>query len=133
MKRLVLVLILLWPVAGYSRVAGYSPGDSPVAGDSLDGNFLMDLCDGTAPDEPNEDVAGVSICLGYLRGILDATVAWESWGHIKPKLICKPSGVTTGQLRQVFLKYMRQHPENWHLPGSVLMLNALKGAWPCKE
>ena len=34
------------------------------------------------------------------------------------------------QLRQVFLRTMRAHPEDWHLSASGLTANAFTAAWP---
>ncbi len=119
MKRLILVLTLLWPM---SLLGDYS------------GNDMMEYCDGTDVGEPKQHVVFAGTCFGYLIGIISANETLRESGQLKkPGRVCLAEGVTADQLRQVFLKHMRQHPENWHLPGSVLMLNALKGTWPCKE
>ncbi len=123
MKRLVLVLILLWPVA----VMGQKVGVFYV------GNELMELCEGTDTGEPKENIPKYNECVKYLSGISDATSTWQAWGNILPMEICVATGVTFEQLRQVFLKFMRQRPEEWHLAAASLMLSAYQEAWPCQS
>ena len=54
------------------------------------------------------------------------------WDKV-PLNICFPRGaVSVEQMRQVFLRYMRKHPEKWHLKGIVLTVLALSDAWPCQ-
>ena len=84
------------------------------------GNDLMDHC------EKDYDV-----CYWYLMGVADTTRTLSVWGGIKPPL-CDPVGTSGQQLRQVFLNWMRKHPQQWHLSASGLALNALGEAWPCK-
>jgi len=45
--------------------------------------------------------------------------------------ICKPSGVTVGQARMVFIRYAEKHPERLHENFHTLIKDSFKEAWPC--
>lgn len=62
--------------------------------------------------------------LAYVSGVYDATVG--DW-------FCPPSGVTTGQARDVVMNFLRMAAEDRNLPASTLSLAALSRAWPCKK
>jgi hypothetical protein len=79
----------------------------------MDGNRLMDLCS----DERNPDVG---ICYGYIEGVLDV---------VPEKDVCVPVGATVGQMKDIFMKSMRDNPEDRHLTASVLFAVALKTAY----
>ncbi len=121
MKRVILVLVLCWPVVGVGQGGFYT------------GNQLMEWCDGTRPGEPKADVSKYSTCVGFLVGISDAADMWQGWGNLRPKQICTADGISTKQLRQVFLKYMRQRPESWHALAGAMAIIAFREAWPCKD
>ncbi len=121
MKRVILALALFWPLV--------VPGQS-----FLSGNKLMGVCDGTYLGEPRAKLSDWTNCTDYLAGIMGAIKTLQSWGETKPRMCIKGTGnINVEQLRQVFLKYMRQHPEDWHLMAGSLALNAYLEAWPCKE
>lgn len=46
--------------------------------------------------------------------------------------VCRPKGVTTGQIADVYCKYLGDHPESRHQLASDLLEKALSAAWPCK-
>ncbi len=117
MKRQVLVLILCWPMVATGQLTF----------DTSTG--LMELCNGSDPDTAN---ARDFYCTGFFVGFSETTFVLEAIHSFKD--VCMPSkGVTPRQLRQVFLNYMREHPEDWHLMAGSLALNAYLEAWPCKE
>ncbi len=41
-------------------------------------------------------------------------------------------GVTNGQVRDVVVKYLKDHPEERHFLASILAVKALSKAFPCK-
>lgn len=63
--------------------------------------------------------------IGYLDGIADAAVGL---GYT-----CYPTEVTQAQLREVVMKYLRDHPERLNDPAPLLVLNGLLEAFPCKR
>jgi hypothetical protein len=107
------------------------------------GATLMERCTNTKPGEANANVASYNECVGYLAGISDATdaAAIETtdtdvgyiFGDLESSHACIPENANLEQLRQVFLRHMRQRPEKWHLPASGLVLYALAKALPCKK
>ena len=50
-----------------------------------------------------------------------------------PKMgICIPKGMLTGQLQDVLLKYLRDHPEKRHNSTPFFAFWAVRKAWPCR-
>jgi Rap1a immunity proteins len=47
--------------------------------------------------------------------------------------ICWPQGVTDGQIDAVVVNYMERIPERHHENFTVLTIEALKRAWPCRH
>lgn len=73
----------------------------------------------------------VSLCLGYLEGVLDTYEELKNAGHINA-LYCRPVASTIGQGRQIFLNYANAHPEKWHLPAPSVIISSLAEVFPCK-
>jgi hypothetical protein len=64
---------------------------------------------------------------GYVIGVADA---------YDQVFFCLPSGqsgVTAGQLKDVVLRYLKEHPENLHFTAPSLIFEALKKFWPCPQ
>lgn len=83
----------------------------------LSGNDLFTQC---AQQQVPADKSG---CLAYIMGTVDDA---EVWGH--PLSI--PPSVTGGQLRDIVMDYLDKHPERRHWPGSALVWNAVREAYP---
>lgn len=109
---------------------------SPVGAQGVSGNAIIDVC--------NEDPNGS--CLSYIAGTIDGmrwasdVAAFRSGGteaqamrDLGESLLgaCTPPSATGGQLSAVALKYMQNHPENWHEPAVVLIHRALMDSFPC--
>jgi len=62
-----------------------------------------------------------SLCVGYVRGFADGLITRENW---------PPSNVTTTQLVDVSVRYLRNHPEIRHTAVNALLLKAFNEAWP---
>lgn len=94
------------------------------------GNELLEKC--TAGGEGGHSDIDFAYCLGYLGGVADAKervlVFW-----IKKGDLCIPAGTTADQLRHVFLRWMNQSPELWHLDAGGLVTAAFRQAWPCPD
>jgi hypothetical protein len=61
--------------------------------------------------------------VGYIDGIADAAVGL---GYA-----CYPTAVTRAEIREVVIKYLRDHPERLGDQASMLVLNGLFDAFPC--
>ena len=70
------------------------------------------------------DFQSSSLLIGYVSAIADANFGVYA---------CASSSVTTGQVVAVALKYIRARPEQWNLPGNLLVGAALSDAFPCRR
>jgi Rap1a immunity proteins len=66
-------------------------------------------------------------CLGFVTGVHDALPTG-------PKgLVCAGPNVTAGQLHDVVVKNLQEHPAMRNLPAALLVGTALGVAFPCKR
>ena len=78
-------------------------------------------------------------CAGLVEGVLDMAgllKAMQTVGdipHLDP-LLCAavPEQVTIQEVLKVVVRYGESHPREAPLPFTVLVLDALHDAWPCK-
>jgi hypothetical protein len=92
---------------------------APAAAGFESGEVLVGLCHQSTP-----------ICLAYLEGVVDGAEAM-GWERVVSG-ICIPEQVDSMQLRQIFLEYAERRGELLKLPAGLLVLDALKQAWPCQ-
>ena len=111
---LILGMLLHWPTA--------------IGAEFVDGNALHSICTGS-------DGPGTNTCRGYLTGVADAMTAYNARNKSRhdssPNSSCIPEGVSAEQLRQVWVKYSTETPENLHLAAAGLVIVAFEQAWPC--
>lgn len=81
-----------------------------------DGNSLLERC-----REPSRAAA-----LHFSVGAVDMALALNN------KDFCIPENVNAGQLSDVICKYVRDTPEERHLPAAFMIILGLQKAWPCK-
>lgn len=120
MRRLFAMLVLLWPLAGWSQ------SDSPYVGSAplRMGDALLEWCN-------KEDSAEMFLCMGYLAGVSDAleaisfTAGWGTSG------VCRPRGTTLGKVRAELIQWADDNPEMTGRAGSVMVISALQDAFPC--
>jgi hypothetical protein len=88
------------------------------------------------------ELANINRCQGFMQGLRDGVgVATTIIQHSNPALnlkgsvsdlgICFPDGVVLLQDIRVVLKYIREHPEQAHLPSAVLVVAANLQTFPC--
>lgn len=82
------------------------------------------------------EMQDVAVCLGYVRGVTDGIsneVAYASaiTNQEPPSPFCLPEKSTNGQLVRIVLKYIGNHPEEAHETTTLLIIAALKDAFPC--
>ena len=106
---------------------------------SIDGNALMEMCEGSSEAES-------AFCWGYVFGANDGGMytALEvlqktndgkvpSTAEISSLLgYCTPNAVTSQQMVDIFVSYLRENPERRHQPAQVLFTNAMTDAFPCR-
>jgi hypothetical protein len=108
-------------------------GTAPV---TLDGNALLPKCQNAvhiADGDTANDIGG-SYCLGFVSGIMIMASDWQASEKTTKVsfLPCLPSeGMTSGQAVRVVTKYLDSHPERLHRDAHILVIEALKEAFPC--
>lgn len=130
MKRLAVILAVMAGSAG--------------AQDLESGNLLAARCDDLAADQVTVQAG---YCIGYLNGVwegmkLGAALPFMIEGKkstaeiddISNRLlrVCLPNEVEIGQLFDIFVRYLAEHPENRHFPARLLVQLAYSEAFPCK-
>jgi Ssp1 endopeptidase immunity protein Rap1a len=98
-----------------------------------DGNSWSSRCRIT-PEQRSTTTEGMWLmnCSGYARGVADTIQLWRGAEGDKAPA-CIPEKVTTQQLIDVGLRFMRENPAERHLPAGVLLTRAFSLAWPCKK
>jgi Rap1a immunity proteins len=105
-------------------------------------NFIVPFCKlapDQVPDSPSDSyLAGR--CAGLVEGVINMSgllKAMQTVGdipHLDP-LLCTavPDQVTIEQALKVVVSYAEMHRREGPLPFTVLVLDALHDAWPCKQ
>lgn len=75
-------------------------------------------------DESKEEVSRTSFCVGIIVGL---SYAGAPFG------VCPPVGATTQQAVHVVVQYIDGHPERMQENFEPLAVEALRGAWPCRD
>jgi len=96
------------------------------------GDDLKASCEASAAGEQNASMAEYLLCLGYLQAVVDTDATFAEWGNVS-RQACIPQGVTSSQLRQVFLDWLKQRPDNLRFSAASLALTAFSESWPCKK
>ena len=86
---------------------------------NVTGVTLMKSCTGPKPDQ----------CDAYLDGFGDAITA----GGKDHALACIPQASTGTELRDVLVKFLKDHPEDQHLKATLLATRAFSKAYPCRK
>ena len=98
-------------------------GSGAMAAVFENGNELYRHCQNEQAESAEQKDTSAGWCLGYILGAYDAVG--------KNYAICIPSGVTTGQLKNVVMDWLLNHPEKRDLPAAGLVLDALLEKFPC--
>lgn len=95
--------------------------------DSLSGSELLALCD-TPKSNDLVYFTNFSLCAGYINGASDASQCGNTVGGFSH---AQPPGTTVGQIFELFVTWMRKHPENLNVGASTLVAKALQDEYPC--
>jgi hypothetical protein len=110
MKKIIPLLVLLM-LSDYSYANFYT------------GN---DLEDKKIEDSKNSRQLEAGFYAGYVAGVAEVT-------RLKDNISWCEDSVTVSQLVKVVSRYLTNTPEKLHLPANTLIIEALKGAFPCKK
>src|SRR5215831_9713135 len=113
-----------------------------AADDTHSANYLLPYCR-LASDQradSSSDSYLIGRCAGLVEGVINMAAllkAMQTVGdiqHLDP-LLCAavPDQVTIQQALKVVVRYGEAHPKEGPLPFTVLVLDALHDAWPCKH
>lgn len=100
------------------------------------GNDLLDKCiyasryvDGGEYTKPYS----IGYCFGFMNSFVQTSMFTEV--SMQPLDICFPfdEKFTTKQLIRIWVKYLKNHPEQLHEPAVLLAARAFKQAFPCND
>jgi hypothetical protein len=104
-------------------------------------NYILQYCKLTSDevvDSPSQSYllgqcAGLVEGVSHMAGLLRAMQTVGDIPHLDP-LLCAavPEQVTVQEILKVVVRYGETHPREGPLPFTVLVLDALHDAWPCK-
>ncbi|SEH18722.1 hypothetical protein SAMN05428974_2959 [Sphingopyxis sp. YR583] len=117
MKRLVALALLAGSIP--AEGAAFQARES-LAG----GNSYYNQCVASAKD--------YSACIGYFMGMADAPVM-NADKSAEEAVYCLPAGATYEQNRDIFHKYLREHPQSRQVSTHMLFLIAMNSSFPCKN
>jgi Ssp1 endopeptidase immunity protein Rap1a len=106
-----------------------------AAAHATSGEEMLKKCK-KIPDTASFDAG---FCAGFVDAVLDTLNMWEASdvfekrSHDKDVRFCLPEEVTNGQILLVFVKYLEDHPEELHKPANLLLIEALRKAFPCER
>ena len=123
MKRLMVLLVLLWPLG--------------ASADFYTGHALQLRCEVAEPEKSAASQHKYNACINYLSGLSDAAKALANWGlkdkDGPPFGACIPDDVTNEQLRQVWLKEAKAKADKLEHAAASIALSAFERGWPCKR
>ena len=90
----------------------------------MDGNALLDACN---------DPADAARCKGYMMGVADTgSIAQSLGGAINGWRVCVPRRVSSSQVTEIVVTYLRAHPELRHRAAASLVMLCLSKAFRCR-
>ena len=93
-----------------------------VSGGFEGGTTLLDACD--TPKSSDVYYQSNARCIGYISGVFDLADGI---------LFCAPKEVTRGQVWDIAVKYLREHPEQRHTVASDSVIESLREVFPCPK
>ena len=110
-----------------------------AAEDEQSADFMLPYCRLTAKEMAADikKASNYSRCVGIVEGVSQMfqllQEAQEAGTAEFDPLLCTaiPAGISTQQLVDVVVKYGETFPELTHRPFTVLVMSAMRVAWPC--
>jgi Rap1a immunity proteins len=115
---------------------------SVASAQDADGNLLLKHCNVAIRfvDAPtsvtSQEAESGMYCMGLVRGIVDTVMLWQESdkafkNRVSPGRPCLTTEIKTSQAVRIVVKYLNDHPEQLHHDDSLLVVVALKTAFPC--
>lgn len=107
-----------------------------VRAQAASGEELLKKCKGI---ESKPTAYDNGFCAGFITATIDTLRMWEvsdyvaKRTHDKDMKFCFPDNVDNGQILLVFVKYLEDHPEELHKAATLLFVEAMGRAFPCKS
>jgi hypothetical protein len=123
------LILLLLGGSTFAQIAHSVPPGTNDSGAFNTGNTLLRHCQGSGVDK--------DYCLAYIVGVVDLIGALQGsadkagvnfW---KYRAVCLPNQVDAGQIKDVVVKHLVDHPENRDQPAAQLIIIALIATWGC--
>lgn len=103
---------------------------------ALDGNGLLNSCQTTikySEGDKNISPFDAGQCTGMVDGVEGAIFVLNDSVSSNMKTCYPTAGTTNIQKARIVVKYLQEHPDQLHLPASMLTVIAYMGAFPCKK
>jgi hypothetical protein len=84
----------------------------------------------TKPQSWEEASSIAGLCLWYPRGLADGLSMYEETADAR---VCIDPKVTSGQLRDVVIQYIKANPKDQHKDFNITIIYAFADAWPCEQ
>jgi hypothetical protein len=80
----------------------------------------------------DKEILDAIFCLAYLSGFQDSIRLSISLFKPQNQIICLPEKASSIQLARIVTKWLKDHPQQLHESGRMLVLFALGDVFPCK-
>jgi Rap1a immunity proteins len=71
-------------------------------------------------------------CQAYLSGCLDSRESFLEWHYLIESMYCVKDSLSLDRARDIFLRYVQDHPQQLHERAPTLLFTALTEALPCR-
>jgi hypothetical protein len=103
----------------------------------MTGNELLQSCKERVRTSQSKAVTQSNACSGYIDGALDAyRMVRSGLGYLTKYPegnVCVSAGVSDSQRVDILIRFMEEHPEQLHLDGSELVIDAFLKVFPCHK
>jgi Rap1a immunity proteins len=108
---------------------GRTNGQTPLV-PSYTGEQLLHDC--TENDGPEQSWQSWH-CIGFIEGVW-AGATWITYADKpkKPRFVL-PESISLGDVTEVVIKFLKEHPKDLHFDAGVLVISALENGFPPKK
>ena len=106
--------------------AAFAISSSPTLANYLTGKDLYADC-----SKPQGSFSQ-GFCSGYVSGVVDA-IEYYQVSKGAEKSVCVPKEASIGQVKEIVVRFLTQHPDPRNNTASSLVSDALRNTFPCKN